>query len=181
MARFKITATITIEGADINTPQDAIEGINVMLQDYDDMNAFGADISILLDEPKLESNTIACPYCGSEHTHKILNDDCYHCKECGDDFYFEDTIREPIRHAISAIIFQHATNFDTKHTQENPVEFDHPLGLPSVIGIFETEDGIIFFNPNDGGKPIEFDDMDTDTLTAILEILEQQDLNNEKL
>ena len=172
MARFTIKATITIDGADINTPQDAIEGINVMLQDYDDMNSFGADISILLDEPKFESGTIPCPYCGSEHTHKILNDDCYHCKECGDDFYFEDTIREPIRHKISAILAQHATDNGYEHDEGNPMEFNHTIDFPSVIGIFETNDGVIYFNPNDGGEPIEFDDMSTDDLTAILGILE---------
>ena len=126
---------------------------------------------------------IECPYCGSDHIneHDLTDEGCYHCNECGDDFFFEDTIREPIRHAISSILFQHAERHHYRHDYENPMEFDHPLLFPSAIGIFETQDGIIFFNPNDGGEPIEFDDMETDDLTAILDILEQQDLDNEKL
>lgn len=125
------------------------------------------------------SNTshIECPYCGSDHTEEIPNEGCYHCKSCGDDFFYEDTIREPIRHTISSILFQHATANDCEHDEDNPMEFNHPIAFPSVIGIFETQDGIIFFNPNDGGKPIEFDEMPTDELVQILEILEDDMFN----
>lgn len=123
---------------------------------------------------------VQCPYCGSDHTNEIPNEGCYHCNECGDDFFFEDTIREPMRHRISAILFNKAEKFNREHkgwnirfNQSNPLEIDLPLSLPNWIGVFETEDGIIFFNPNDGGEPIEFDDMETDSITEILKVLEE--------
>lgn len=122
---------------------------------------------------------LECPYCGSDHTQELPDEGCYHCNECGDDFFFEDTIREPVRHAISSILFQHAERHHYRHDEDNPMEFDHPLLFPSVIGIFETQDGIIFFNPCDGGEPIEFDDMDTADLTKILHILELDFLEEE--
>ena len=115
---------------------------------------------------------LACPCCGIENTEEIPNEGCYHCKSCGDDFFFEDTIREPIRHRISGILFKHGIDNDYVHDDENPMEFNHPVSFPSVIGIFETQDGIIFFEPNDGGEPIEFDEMSTDDLVEIVDILE---------
>ena len=51
MATFKFDATIYVE--DVETAQDAINALQIALDDYEDMNPGGATIVIHHEEPKL--------------------------------------------------------------------------------------------------------------------------------
>lgn len=51
MATFKFEATIYVQ--DVETAQDAINALQIALDDYDDMNPGGATIVIHHEEPKL--------------------------------------------------------------------------------------------------------------------------------
>ena len=53
MATFKMTATIYVQG--VESKQDAINQIQIALDDYEDMNPGCPDIVILHDEP-VETN-----------------------------------------------------------------------------------------------------------------------------
>lgn len=51
MATFKFEGTIYVQ--DVNTAQDAINALQIALDDYEDMNPGGATIVIHHEEPKL--------------------------------------------------------------------------------------------------------------------------------
>lgn len=44
MEKYKITAEIMVDGA--KSKKDALTTLQIMLEDYDDMNNWGADITI---------------------------------------------------------------------------------------------------------------------------------------
>ena len=52
MAKFKFTGTLIVEGEDIRTKNDAITELQVMLDDYDDMNP--NDSSVIIHWDKVE-------------------------------------------------------------------------------------------------------------------------------
>jgi len=117
-------------------------------------------------------HNLECPYCGSDNTEEIPNEGCYHCKSCGDDFFFEDTIREPIRHRISRI----CSHNDADEQYPYPCNIlisQHkfcglkPLETARVVGVFMDYEGIIYFNIDGLDGPIEFDEMWTDDLQVI--------------
>ena len=52
MAKFKFTGTLIVEGSDIRTKNDAITELQVMVDDYDDMNPY--DSSVIIHWDKVE-------------------------------------------------------------------------------------------------------------------------------
>lgn len=114
-----------------------------------------------------------CPFCQSSNTDETSNG-MYICKDCERHFDFNDTILEPVRHRISAVLSaNHAT-------EENPFPCDMILGemypdaqgtstleLPHLTSIFETQDGVIYFNIEEYSEPIEFDGMCLEDLVNI--------------
>ena len=161
----------------IKSVEDLIEKVENDLESITDNEIRHRHIRIIdalyasrnqLDEAKVPLTE--CPYCHSAV--EVGADHTYHCPNCDSIFDDNDIEREPIRHQISAILFAFGA------TQENPVEFNHALAFPKVIGLFETQDGI-YLNPCDGGEPIAFDDWDTDELKQVLSLLEQ-DAEREK-
>ena len=51
MAKFIFTGTITVQGGSIRTQKDAINALNVMLGDFDDMNPdFDGSVTVHWDK-----------------------------------------------------------------------------------------------------------------------------------
>lgn len=112
-----------------------------------------------------------CPFCGSKNTIEI-HSGSYRCQTCLADFDINDVILEPIRHKLSAIC--------AGHTEDNPLPCDITIGdlepygtevieRPSVCGIFETQDGVLYFMVQTAFGPmcIEFDSMPLGDLVTI--------------
>lgn len=116
-----------------------------------------------------------CPYCQSHKTEETSAGN-YICKDCERIFDFNDTILEPVRHRISAVLSaNHAS-------EENPFPCEMTLGemypdtqgtstleMPHLTSIFETQDGVIYFNIEEYSEPIEFDGMCLEDLVNIAE------------
>ncbi len=87
----------------------------------------------------------------------------------------QEEMLERCRHAISRILFANQA------TEENPMPCDMYLGemypdgeildAPHLTSVFESADGIIFFNIEEYAEPLEFDAMcpeDIEQLTKTL-------------
>ena len=119
-----------------------------------------------------------CPFCSSSSTEEVVTG-VYHCKECDCRFDINDIILEPIRHRISAILFANHT------TEKNPLPCELELGEwcvdfgdgklnyihPTLVSIFETDDGVICFNLKEMNGAMEFDGMPLEDLVCIADEL----------
>lgn len=118
-----------------------------------------------------------CPFCQSSHTTEYCTG-TYLCKDCDHVFDINDVILEPIRHKLSAVLSGRYA------TEENPMPCDITIGewdaqglstleLPHLVSIFETQDGVIYFNIDGLSEPIEFDSMPLEDLVIIADEINQ--------
>lgn len=178
MATFTIQATITIDGKHIKSRKDAVNELQVMLNDYEDNNSeSGTGISIQVDSVTKEKyipphfyepNT--CPFCGSHNTTE------HQCNECGRLISEDDRIIEPIRHVLSAFLAEHDA------TEEHPYNCNIAIGWlqdgedgkfvdePHVVGIFEATD-IIYVKIKEFDEPWDIDALPTSDIVNIAEEL----------
>ena len=56
MAKFVFTGTITVEGSDVKTQKDAKTALQIMLDDFDDMNS-DMDASVCISWTKIEKES----------------------------------------------------------------------------------------------------------------------------
>lgn len=135
-----------------------------------------------MSETAMETTPL-CPYCGGRtesYTSDPFEPDRYHCVDCDRLFDDDDIRREGLRHRLSALLSAHYA------TEENPLPFEHPIGewddesvglssldLPWCNGVFECQDGTIWFNIDGTTEPMDFDDICTHDLQDILHDLEE--------
>ncbi len=89
----------------------------------------------------------------------------------------QEEMLERCRHTISRILFANQA------TEENPMPCDMYLGemypdgeildSPHLTSVFESADGIIFFNIEEYAEPLEFDAMCVEDIGRIAGVLEQ--------
>ena len=152
------------------------------LEDPDEYCGDGSPVRTLEFKPAMVR--VACPYCGTEETEYFGEDgpNEFHCPDPHCDRYFsrEDIVREDLRHGIAHILI----DTDEDDQLERRIRLPGSQWLPGVYvdKCYQIPgDGTIWFHifaeeghrlPVDEGGYVNFDDLPTESLRAILDALE---------